>query len=325
MSGRRAITLVARREIRERLRGKLLLISTLVMVLLVAGSAALQGTLSKNPTYHVAVTAPYPPGLLTALERAAKPFDNAKVQLRTVPTPAAGRQALETKKVDALLLLPQNQLIFRSEVDVKAAAVADIAVRALRHHLPPAPELSTATLHNVDKPKTTDAETLVAYAGSILLLMSLAVYGQWVVSGVVEEKNSRVVEVILSTVRARDLLAGKVIGIGTGPDGSNARSTSGVGCHPCCHGPSPVHLGKQDAPSPGRLGGVGGMASRSRSLSLEPSPWDAVIRDYRCVAPYVAPSLRKRSSTRLRSACFGLVERCRGRDSNPHGPKATRF
>lgn len=214
MSGRRAITLVARREIRERLRGKLLLISTLVMVLLVAGSAALQGTLSKNPTYHVAVTAPYPPGLLTALERAAKPFDNAKVQLRTVPTPAAGRQALETKKVDALLLLPQNQLIFRSEVDVKAAAVADIAVRALRHHLPPAPELSTATLHNVDKPKTTDAETLVAYAGSILLLMSLAVYGQWVVSGVVEEKNSRVVEVILSTVRARDLLAGKVIGIG---------------------------------------------------------------------------------------------------------------
>src|SRR5581483_9615919 len=96
----------------------------------------------------------------------------------------------------------------------KAAAVADIAVRALRHHLPPAPELTTATLHTGGTPKTTDAETLVAYAASILLLMSLAVYGQWVVSGVVEEKNSRVVEVILSTVRAGDLLAGKVLGIG---------------------------------------------------------------------------------------------------------------
>jgi ABC-2 type transport system permease protein len=34
------------------------------------------------------------------------------------------------------------------------------------------------------------------------------------VSGVVEEKNNRVVELILSTTRARDLLAGKVIGIG---------------------------------------------------------------------------------------------------------------
>jgi ABC-2 type transport system permease protein len=214
MGGRRAITLVARREIQERLRGKVLLVSTLVMVLLVAGSAALQGTLSKKATYHVAVTAPSPPGLLAALERAAKPFDNAKVQLRTVATAAAGRQALETKKIDALLLLRQNRLIFRSGVDAKAAAVADIAVRALRHHLPPTPELTTATLHRSDAPKTTDAETLVAYTGSILLLMSLAVYGQWVVSGVVEEKNSRVVEVILSTVRARDLLAGKVIGIG---------------------------------------------------------------------------------------------------------------
>ena len=214
MSGRRAITLVARREIRERLRGKLLLISTLVMVLLVAGSAALQGTLSKQPTYHVAVIAPSPPGLLAALQRAAKPFDDAKVQLRVVATPAAGRQALEANEVDALLLLSQNRLVFRNEVDTKAAAVADIAVRALRHHLPPAPELAAATLHAPDKPKTTDAETLVAYAGSILLLMSLAVYGQWVVSGVVEEKNSRVVEVILSTVQARHLLAGKVIGIG---------------------------------------------------------------------------------------------------------------
>lgn len=214
MSSRPAITLVARREIRERLRGKLLLVSTLVMVLIVGGSAALQGTLSKRPTYRVAVTAPSPPGLLAALQRAAKPFDNAEVKLQVAVTPAAGRRALDSKKVDALLLLSQNRLLFRSAIDAKAAAVADIAVRALRHHLPPAPELTAATLHPREKPKTTDAETLVAYAGSLLLLMSLAVYGQWVVSGVVEEKNNRVVEVVLSTVRPRHLLAGKVIGIG---------------------------------------------------------------------------------------------------------------
>jgi ABC-2 type transport system permease protein len=54
----------------------------------------------------------------------------------------------------------------------------------------------------------------VAIAGSMLLLLSLAVYGQWVISGVVEEKSNRVVEVILSTVEPRHLLAGKVIGIG---------------------------------------------------------------------------------------------------------------
>ena len=214
MTARRSILLVARREIRERLRGKLLIVSTLVMVALVAGSAALQGALSKTTTYRVAVTAPVPRGLLPALQRAAKPFDDANVRLSAVASPAAGRAALEAKEVDALLLLAQDRLVFRDRVDAKAAAVADTAIRALRRHLPPAPELTAATLHAPDKRQAGDAATVVAYAGSILLLMSLAVYGQWVVSGVVEEKNNRVVEVILSAVRPRHLLAGKVIGIG---------------------------------------------------------------------------------------------------------------
>jgi ABC-2 type transport system permease protein len=213
VSGRRAVTLVARREIRERLASKIFLVSTLVMLLIVGGSTALQGALSKEPTYHVAVTAPAPAGLITALERAAKPFDGAKVRVRTVASAAAGRRALESEQVDALLLLSQDRIVFRTNVDVKAAAIADSAVRALRNQLPPAPELTTATLHPPDA-ETSDAQTLVAYVGSLLLLTSLAIYGQWVVSGVVEEKNNRVVEIILSTVRPRHMLAGKVIGIG---------------------------------------------------------------------------------------------------------------
>lgn len=213
MTARRAITLVARREIRERLRSKVFLVSTLVMLLLVGGSTALNGALSKRPTYRVAVAAPSPPGLFAALQRAARPFDNARVRLRVVASPAAGRQALEAKQVDVLLLLSEDRLVFRSDVDAKAAAVADTAVSALRHHLPPAPELTTATLHR-PADKTTGAEILVAYFGSFLLLGALAIYGQWVVAGVVEEKNNRVVEIVLSTVRPRHLLAGKVIGIG---------------------------------------------------------------------------------------------------------------
>ena len=213
MSARRTITLVARREIRERLRSKVFLASTLVMLVLVGGSTALQGALSKEPTYRVAVTAPVPRGLDAALQRAAKPFDDAKVRLQVVASPAAGRQALEAEDVDALLLLGDDRLIFRANVDTRLAAVADGAARALRRHLPPAPELTTATLQPSDA-EDTDAATIVAITGSVLLLMSLAVYGQWVVGGVVEEKNNRVVELILSTVPPRHLLAGKVIGIG---------------------------------------------------------------------------------------------------------------
>ena len=49
---------------------------------------------------------------------------------------------------------------------------------------------------------------------SILLLMAIITYGNLVLTGVVEEKSSRVVEVLLARMPARNLLAGKVAGIG---------------------------------------------------------------------------------------------------------------
>jgi ABC-2 type transport system permease protein len=54
----------------------------------------------------------------------------------------------------------------------------------------------------------------VAFVALLLLYGQLFGYGVWVASGVVEEKSSRVVEVLLSAMRARQLMAGKVLGIG---------------------------------------------------------------------------------------------------------------
>ncbi|HZO96622.1 MAG TPA: ABC transporter permease [Gaiellaceae bacterium] len=212
MSGRQAIALVARRELRERLRSRAFLLSTVLMLALVGGSVALGRMVETERTYGVAVVAPAPSGLGSALQRAAAPFD-ARVRLRPVASAAAGREELAAKRVDALLLLRDDRLVFRSNVEARLAAIADTAVRALRRHLPPTAELATATLEPPDA-EATDAATAVAYAGSLLLFMSLAVYGQWVLTGVVEEKNNRVVELVLSAVRPRHLLAGKVIGIG---------------------------------------------------------------------------------------------------------------
>ena len=58
------------------------------------------------------------------------------------------------------------------------------------------------------------ARFLVANIGAVLILVGIFSFGFTVLTGVVEEKQSRVVEVVLSTVRARDLLMGKVLGIG---------------------------------------------------------------------------------------------------------------
>lgn len=212
MSARQATTLVATREIRERLRSRAFVISTALLLLVVGSSSALSAVIHVKRTYSLAVVAPAPPALEGALLRAAKPFA-ATVRVAVVRSAAAGRSQLSAKKVDAVLLLRANQLVFRANVDVKLAAVAETAVREIRHRLPPAPELRTVTV-SPPKPSSSDAETLVAMLGASLLLGSLAVYGQWVLSGVVEEKNNRVVELILSTVRPRHLLAGKVIGIG---------------------------------------------------------------------------------------------------------------
>jgi ABC-2 type transport system permease protein len=47
-----------------------------------------------------------------------------------------------------------------------------------------------------------------------LLYMSIILYGQNVMSSVLEEKTSRVAEVVISSVRTDTLLAGKVLGVG---------------------------------------------------------------------------------------------------------------
>ena len=53
-----------------------------------------------------------------------------------------------------------------------------------------------------------------AYIVAILLYMMIALYGQQILRGVLEEKTTRVAEVVLSSVSPDTLLAGKVLGSG---------------------------------------------------------------------------------------------------------------
>ena len=58
-----------------------------------------------------------------------------------------------------------------------------------------------------------EAGLILAYALFFLLYMVLVFYGQQVMNGVIEEKSSRIVEVVVSTVRPFELLMGKLAGI----------------------------------------------------------------------------------------------------------------
>ncbi len=55
---------------------------------------------------------------------------------------------------------------------------------------------------------------VIAFLGVAVLYGLLILMGQYVAMGVVEEKSSRVVELLLSTIKPWQLLAGKVIGLG---------------------------------------------------------------------------------------------------------------
>ena len=58
------------------------------------------------------------------------------------------------------------------------------------------------------------ASVLFGFAIGFLLYLSIVVYGQTIMSGVLEEKTTRVAEVVMSSVPTDTLLAGKVLGVG---------------------------------------------------------------------------------------------------------------
>jgi ABC-2 type transport system permease protein len=55
--------------------------------------------------------------------------------------------------------------------------------------------------------------TMIGYAGGMIIYIVLLVYGSLVMQGVLEEKNSRVVEILISSVKPFELMMGKILGI----------------------------------------------------------------------------------------------------------------
>ncbi len=74
------------------------------------------------------------------------------------------------------------------------------------------PSIEVRTLEPQDPNR--DENAGIAFIAVLLAYGQLFGYGVWVATGVIEEKASRVVEILLSAIRPRQLLAGKIAGIG---------------------------------------------------------------------------------------------------------------
>jgi ABC-2 type transport system permease protein len=74
--------------------------------------------------------------------------------------------------------------------------------------------LEKTELTDSGREKSGAGSTILGLIVSFLLYMVLVLYGQTVLRSVIEEKTTRVAEVVISSVRPEVLLAGKIIGIG---------------------------------------------------------------------------------------------------------------
>jgi ABC-2 type transport system permease protein len=64
-----------------------------------------------------------------------------------------------------------------------------------------------------DEESSAGASTIIAYVAGILMFMFIMLYGIQVMRGVIEEKTSRIIEIMISSVKPFQLMMGKIIGI----------------------------------------------------------------------------------------------------------------
>jgi ABC-2 type transport system permease protein len=229
------IQLVAAREISQRLRAKSFYIGTglLIAIILAVGLITRFAGGDDAPS-DIAVAVVADPAELTvsadAIEATVR--DTASVVDRgaTVEFFAdldAAQTALKEGDVDVVLHPAQREALFQDDIDDEVLAVvqqawAQVEVRDRLGDAGLDPEqitgaLAVAPLTGVALDGEDDVSGLALLTGTmaaILLFISLQTFGTYVLTGVVEEKSSAVVEVLLVRAKADEMLAGKIIGIG---------------------------------------------------------------------------------------------------------------
>lgn len=228
MRGHDAIWLVARRELVERSRERSFIIGTIVTLVILAAVIVVPQLLGDDgpDEARVAVTSPAGEEVVQAAGAAQR-----ATGLRVIGVPVADEQAaraaLEEEEAAAALVGDTPRIVVLEELDddleaalqqasagVRAAAALELAGAdaAQREAVLAPPPLEVAALEEAGGEG--DELAVVAFIALFVLYLMLIANGYMIASGIVEEKASRVVELLLAAIRPRQLLAGKVLGIG---------------------------------------------------------------------------------------------------------------
>jgi ABC-2 type transport system permease protein len=217
-----ATFLVARREVRMRLRSRVFVGGTIAMAaLVVVGIVAAALLAGKTNPVRVAFS-----GGSQSLERsfsASAVALGANVTVSDIADVTSGKAEITAGTLDVLVTGSSTAptAVAKDAIPSTIESALSLAAEEARladAGLSPAAVKSAIALVPVQflQPKTPkDNENLFAgLALGILLFIALGQYGTLVAQGVVEEKATRIMEILLATIQPSRLLAGKVIGIG---------------------------------------------------------------------------------------------------------------
>lgn len=223
-----AVRLVASREIKQRAGSKAFLWTTVVLVVLIVGGAFLAQTLrGGESTLAVGVTQETAALAESVTETASGFGTTAEV---TTVTEEEGRTQVLDGDLDAVVLSAEGgtvKVITKSTLDTDLSSVLTVIAQQTvlaeqvtslggdPSDVSRAVAQASVDVEAIEPPREIDPSQIIsAYLVGILMFISLQLCGAMIAQGVVEEKSSRVVELLLATVRPWQLMAGKVLGIG---------------------------------------------------------------------------------------------------------------
>jgi ABC-2 type transport system permease protein len=188
-----SVGLIAGREIRMRVRSKAFLWSTGVLMLAVLASVVLGSIFgAQASTTKVAVVA----GASAVVD------GNEALEPVAASDQEEAEEMLRAGEVEAIVAPAASEPLGITVIGLDSPPESVVAALAVQ----PTVELL--------EPAATDPTLayLVAFGFGLVFFMSAITFGSTIAQSVVEEKQTRVVEILLSTVSARALLTGKVIG-----------------------------------------------------------------------------------------------------------------
>lgn len=188
-----SVGLVADREIRAKLRSKAFVISGLFLLLAVLASILIGSLVSQNPSDIRVAVVPGGPDVLAAVH-GVRPIGASS-------QPAA-EALLRDGSVDAALVPDAGAAIGYRIVALHSSPDALASLLSIR----PAVQILDAAA------ASGPLVYLVALGFGLIFFMSAITFGATIAQSVVEEKSTRVVELLISAIPARVLLAGKVLG-----------------------------------------------------------------------------------------------------------------